>query len=253
MRVLCMVLGFLVDLAGTVPEIDLLTVGVEVNTRVKELLSCHEHDTQDLYAFLVDAPRIVGLVFPASRYGLATGRSIYGGYDTLQETVWMVEEEGLFASERLGLTRLIEPGYSAGYYHSRHSTRYMRLAFHDIHAGCKRMRKRMSECRARVVRTAESREESLRAGPELGVQITRMLLGADSVTLVFYVILSCSGTSACDVMRDGSHSSTGITEGMGLKGGWFDRWMVDGGQFFNISGCAIGIKLKFAPAHSSAA
>ncbi|GJR56940.1 hypothetical protein Tco_1499102 [Tanacetum coccineum] len=43
-----------VDSTGTVPEIAPMTVG-EVNTRVTKLAELHEHDTQDLYALLVDA------------------------------------------------------------------------------------------------------------------------------------------------------------------------------------------------------
>ncbi|GKG11532.1 hypothetical protein Tco_0342932, partial [Tanacetum coccineum] len=40
-----------VDLAGTTPEIAPMSVG-EVNTKVTELAELHEHDIQDLYAFL---------------------------------------------------------------------------------------------------------------------------------------------------------------------------------------------------------
>nr|GEZ76208.1 hypothetical protein [Tanacetum cinerariifolium] len=43
-----------VDPTETVPEVAPMTVG-EVNTRVTELAELHEHDTQDLYALLVDA------------------------------------------------------------------------------------------------------------------------------------------------------------------------------------------------------
>ncbi|GJR99951.1 hypothetical protein Tco_0045229 [Tanacetum coccineum] len=57
--------------AEAVPEIAPMTVG-EVNTRVTKLDELHEHDTQELYALLEDAQD--------SRM-------------TLQETVWMVEEE----------------------------------------------------------------------------------------------------------------------------------------------------------------
>ncbi|GJW43519.1 hypothetical protein Tco_0072318 [Tanacetum coccineum] len=64
-----------VDLAEAVPEIAPMTVG-EVNTKVTELVELHEHDTQDLYALLEDASRM-----------------------TLQETVWMVEEEAYASRE----------------------------------------------------------------------------------------------------------------------------------------------------------
>ncbi|GKE48546.1 hypothetical protein Tco_1479804, partial [Tanacetum coccineum] len=55
-----------VDPAEAVPEIASMTVG-EVNTRVTELVELHEHDTQDLM--------------------------------TLQETVWIVEEEAYASRE----------------------------------------------------------------------------------------------------------------------------------------------------------
>ncbi|GJU61537.1 hypothetical protein Tco_1243372 [Tanacetum coccineum] len=67
-----------VDPAEAVPEIVPMTVG-EVNTRVTELAELHEHDTQDLYALLEDAQ----------------GRDRM----TLQETVWMVEEEAYASRE----------------------------------------------------------------------------------------------------------------------------------------------------------
>ncbi|GJU40139.1 hypothetical protein Tco_1193096 [Tanacetum coccineum] len=66
-----------VDPAEVVPEIAPMTMG-EVNTRVVGLAELHERDTQDLYALLEDAQD--------SRM-------------TLQETVWMVEEEAYASRE----------------------------------------------------------------------------------------------------------------------------------------------------------
>ncbi|GJW29130.1 hypothetical protein Tco_0046005 [Tanacetum coccineum] len=60
----------------------------EVNTRVTELAELHEHDTQDLYALLEDAQDRV----------------------TLQETIWMVEEEAYALREALGLLDRFESG-----------------------------------------------------------------------------------------------------------------------------------------------
>ncbi|GKF47543.1 hypothetical protein Tco_0137345, partial [Tanacetum coccineum] len=62
-----------VDPIEAVPEIAPMTVE-EVNTRVVELAELHERDTQDLYALLGDRM-------------------------TLQETVWMVEEEAYASRE----------------------------------------------------------------------------------------------------------------------------------------------------------
>ncbi|GKE30370.1 hypothetical protein Tco_1445754, partial [Tanacetum coccineum] len=67
-----------VDPAEAVPEIAPMTVG-EVNTRVTRLAELHEHDTQDLYALLEDAQDRDRM--------------------TLQETVWMVEEEAYASRE----------------------------------------------------------------------------------------------------------------------------------------------------------
>ncbi|GJQ97863.1 putative reverse transcriptase domain-containing protein [Tanacetum coccineum] len=69
--------GTWVDPTEAVPEIAPMTMG-EVNTRVTELAELHEHDTQDLYALLEDAQ---------------------DGRMTLQETVWMVEEEAYASRE----------------------------------------------------------------------------------------------------------------------------------------------------------
>ncbi|GJY66812.1 hypothetical protein Tco_0469050 [Tanacetum coccineum] len=60
------------------PEIAPMTMG-EVNTRVTELVELHERDTQDLYALLEDAQD--------------------GDRMTLQETVWIVEEEAYASRE----------------------------------------------------------------------------------------------------------------------------------------------------------
>ncbi|GKE28589.1 hypothetical protein Tco_1443973, partial [Tanacetum coccineum] len=75
-----------------------MTVG-EVNTRVTELAELHEHDTQDLYALLEDAQdsrsRISQRVdMDSQRVDLLMGDRI-----TLQETVWMVEDDAYASRE----------------------------------------------------------------------------------------------------------------------------------------------------------
>ncbi|GKE72918.1 hypothetical protein Tco_1534959 [Tanacetum coccineum] len=87
-----------VDPAEAVPEIAPMTVG-EVNTRVIELAELHKHDTQDLYALLEDAQdsrsRISQRVdMDSQRVDLLMGDGM-----TLQETVWMVEEEAYASRE----------------------------------------------------------------------------------------------------------------------------------------------------------
>ncbi|GJS07456.1 putative reverse transcriptase domain-containing protein [Tanacetum coccineum] len=74
-----------VDPAEAILEIAPMTVG-EVNTRVTELAELHDHDTQDLYALLEDAQDSRSRI--SQRVDLLIGDRM-----TLQETVWMVEEE----------------------------------------------------------------------------------------------------------------------------------------------------------------
>ncbi|GKD63468.1 hypothetical protein Tco_1305576, partial [Tanacetum coccineum] len=87
-----------VDLAEAVPKIAPMTVG-EVNTRVTELDELHEHDTQDLYALLEDAQD--GRTRISQRVAMDSQRVDLLMEDriTLQETVWMVEEEA-YASRK---------------------------------------------------------------------------------------------------------------------------------------------------------
>ncbi|GJT62862.1 hypothetical protein Tco_1006395, partial [Tanacetum coccineum] len=101
-----------VDPAEAVPEIAPMTVG-EVNTRVTELAELHEHDTQDLYALLEDAQdsrsRISQRVdmdsqrvdMDSQRVDMDSQRVdlLMGDRMTLQETVWMVEEEAYASRE----------------------------------------------------------------------------------------------------------------------------------------------------------
>ncbi|GKC49679.1 hypothetical protein Tco_1072424, partial [Tanacetum coccineum] len=74
-----------VDPAEAILEIAPMTVG-EVNTRVTELAELYDHDTQDLYALLEDAQDSRSRI--SQRVDLLIGDRM-----TLQETVWMVEEE----------------------------------------------------------------------------------------------------------------------------------------------------------------
>ncbi|GJS86760.1 putative reverse transcriptase domain-containing protein [Tanacetum coccineum] len=87
-----------VDPAEAVPEIAPMTVG-EVNTRVTELAELHEHDTQDLYALLEDAQDSRSRI--SQRVDMDSQRVDLLMRDrmTLQETVWMVEEEAYASRE----------------------------------------------------------------------------------------------------------------------------------------------------------
>ncbi|GJV40079.1 hypothetical protein Tco_1418519 [Tanacetum coccineum] len=87
-----------VDPAGTVPKIAPMTVG-EVNTRVIELAELHEHDTQDLYALLEDAQDSRSRVSQRVDMDSQRVNLLMGDRMTLQETIWMVEEEAYASRE----------------------------------------------------------------------------------------------------------------------------------------------------------
>ncbi|GJZ24666.1 hypothetical protein Tco_0562125 [Tanacetum coccineum] len=88
-----------IDPAEAVPEITPMTVG-EVNARVIELAELHEHDTKDLYALLEDAQDSRSRI--SQRVDMDSQRvrcCLWRDRETLQETVWMVEEEAYASRE----------------------------------------------------------------------------------------------------------------------------------------------------------
>ncbi|GJT21774.1 putative reverse transcriptase domain-containing protein [Tanacetum coccineum] len=87
-----------VDPAEAVPEIAPMTVG-EVNTRVVELAELHERDTQDLYALLEDAQDGRSRISQRVEMNSQRVDLLMGDRMTLQETVWMVEEEAYASRE----------------------------------------------------------------------------------------------------------------------------------------------------------
>nr|GEV41687.1 hypothetical protein [Tanacetum cinerariifolium] len=87
-----------IDPAEAIPEITPTTLE-KVNTRVTELADLHEHDTQDLYALLEDAQD--GRTHISQRVAMDPQRVdlLMGDRMTLQETVWIVNEEAYAARE----------------------------------------------------------------------------------------------------------------------------------------------------------
>nr|GEZ97103.1 hypothetical protein [Tanacetum cinerariifolium] len=87
-----------IDLAEAVPEMASTTLE-KVNTRVIELAELHEHDTHDLYALLEDAQE--GRTRISQRVAMDSQQVDLLMRDrmTLQETVWIVEEEAYAARE----------------------------------------------------------------------------------------------------------------------------------------------------------
>ncbi|GJT24231.1 hypothetical protein Tco_0894168 [Tanacetum coccineum] len=75
-----------------------MTVG-EVNTRVIELAELHERDTQDLYALLEDAQDSRSHILQRVNMDSQRVDLLMGDRMTLQETVWMEEEEACASRE----------------------------------------------------------------------------------------------------------------------------------------------------------
>ncbi|GKD71506.1 hypothetical protein Tco_1325596 [Tanacetum coccineum] len=80
------------DPIKAIPEVAPMTVG-EVNTMVTELAELHERDTHDLYALLEDAQD--GRTRVSQRVAMDSQRVdlLMGDRMTLQETIWIIEEE----------------------------------------------------------------------------------------------------------------------------------------------------------------
>ncbi|GJU44097.1 hypothetical protein Tco_1201363 [Tanacetum coccineum] len=87
-----------VDPAEAIPEIAPMTVE-EVNTRVVGLAELHERDTQDLYALLEDAQDGRSRISQRVEMNSQRVDLLMGDRMTLQETVWMVEEEAYASRE----------------------------------------------------------------------------------------------------------------------------------------------------------
>ncbi|GKG42334.1 hypothetical protein Tco_0476632 [Tanacetum coccineum] len=75
-----------------------MTVG-EVNTRVIELAKLHEHDTHNLYALLEDAQDSRSRISQRVDMDSQLVDLLMEDRMTLQETVWMVEEEAYASRE----------------------------------------------------------------------------------------------------------------------------------------------------------
>nr|GEW84814.1 hypothetical protein [Tanacetum cinerariifolium] len=99
-----------IDPAEAVPEMAPTTLE-KVNTRVTELAKLHEQDTHDLYALLEDAQD--GRTRISQRVAMDSQRVdlLMGDRITLQETVWIMEEEAYAAREvwvhSLGLSQTV--------------------------------------------------------------------------------------------------------------------------------------------------
>ncbi|GKC94207.1 hypothetical protein Tco_1159649 [Tanacetum coccineum] len=86
------------DPAEAVPEIEPVTLR-EVSARVVELVELQEHDTQDLYDLLEDAHDSRSRISQRVNMDSQQVDLLMGHRMTLEETIWMVEEEAYASRE----------------------------------------------------------------------------------------------------------------------------------------------------------
>ncbi|GJY86713.1 hypothetical protein Tco_0500739 [Tanacetum coccineum] len=151
-----------------------MTLG-EVNTRVTELAELHEHDTQDLYALLEDAQdrrsRISQRVdMDSQRVDLLMGHRM-----TLQEIVWMVEEEAYASREAwahsIGLRQAthqeLQTHHDHVYTHETHLQAHQtQLQLQETLRVIRDMRREMSNIQAELLALREQQRRARRPGPE---------------------------------------------------------------------------------------
>ncbi|GJS97564.1 putative reverse transcriptase domain-containing protein [Tanacetum coccineum] len=220
-----------VDPAEVVPEIAHMTMG-EVNTRVTELAELHEHYTQDLYALLEDAQDSRSRI--SQRVDMDSQRVdlLMRDMMTLQETVWMVEDEAYASREAwahsIGLSRVT----------------HQELQTHHDHVRI------MAPATRRGPNTTPNNTNTNNMTPE-------------SIQAMIEQALLRNSTNG-----DGSHSSHGDNQRnvktarpcyyvdfmkcqpLNFKGTegvvGLTRWIEKMESVFNISGCAIENQVKFA-------
>ncbi|GJX73110.1 putative reverse transcriptase domain-containing protein [Tanacetum coccineum] len=217
-----------VDPAEAVPEIAPMTVG-EVNTRVTELAELHERDTQDLYALLEDAQDSRSRI--SQRVDMDSQRVdlLMGDRMTLQETVWMVEEEAYASREAwahsIGLSQATHQElqthrdhvYAHETYLQAHQTQLQLQSTliqtqHQVHE----TRFQMQQAELAALRETDRRRQD---------QMVETLR----------------------VIKDMRREMSDMQAELGLKA-WFGltRWIEKMESVFNISGCAIENQVKFA-------
>ncbi|GJR85128.1 hypothetical protein Tco_0209139 [Tanacetum coccineum] len=140
-----------------------MTVG-EVNTRVTELAELHEHDTQDLYALLEDAQDSRSRI--SQRVDMDSQRVdlLIGDRMTLQETIWMVEEEAYASREAwahsIGLSQAT---------HQELQTHRDHVYAHKTHLQAHQTQlqlQEMSDMQAELLALREQQRRARQPGPE---------------------------------------------------------------------------------------
>ncbi|GJS68401.1 hypothetical protein Tco_0682966 [Tanacetum coccineum] len=151
-----------VDPAKAVPEIAPMTVG-EINTRVTKLTELHERDTQDLYALLEDAQD--GRTRISQRLAMDSQRVdlLMGDRMTLQETVWIMEEEAYASREAWAHSiGLIQAEMAA----LRETGRRRQAQMAETLRVMRDMRREMSDMQPKLLAHREQQRRARQTGPE---------------------------------------------------------------------------------------
>ncbi|GKD54271.1 hypothetical protein Tco_1287658 [Tanacetum coccineum] len=165
------------DPAEAVPEIAPMTVG-EVSTKVTELAELHERDTQDLYALLEDAQD--GRTRISQRVAMDSQRVdlLMRDMMTLQETVWIVEEEAYASGEAWAHSiRLSQATYHELQTHRNHMQQAEMIALQETdrrHQAqmaetlrvMRDIRREMSDMQAELLAHREQQRRARQPGPD---------------------------------------------------------------------------------------
>ncbi|GKB45050.1 putative reverse transcriptase domain-containing protein, partial [Tanacetum coccineum] len=225
----------------------------EVNSRVTELAELHEHDTQDLYALLQDAQDSRSCI--SQRVDMDSQRVdlLMGDRITLQETVWMVEEEAYASQDAWA--------HSIGLSQATHQ----KLQTHRDHVYAHETYLQAHQTQLQLQSTGMLNEDSLLdvAGDDWQRFFKRL-----TAEFVGIAIRGRASKIENSTNGDGSHSSHGDNrrnvqttrpcfyadfmkcQPLNFKGNegvvGLTRWIEKMESVFNISGCAIENQVKFA-------
>ncbi|GKB29701.1 putative reverse transcriptase domain-containing protein [Tanacetum coccineum] len=214
-----------IDLAEAVPDVAPMTVG-EVNTRVTELAELYERDTQDLYALLEDAQDSRSRISQRVDMDSQRVNLLMGDRMTLQETVWMVDEEAYASREAwahsIGLSQATHQELQTHRDHMqqaeiaalRESNRRRQAQMAETLRVMRDIRREMSDMQAKLLAHREQQGRAGQPGPDARILDHQDASGdadneswhlrQDEIQAMIDQALLQNSTN-----RDGSHSSHG--------------------------------------------
>ncbi|GJT11124.1 putative reverse transcriptase domain-containing protein [Tanacetum coccineum] len=235
-----------------------MTVG-EVNTRVVGLAELHERDTQDLYALLEDAQDGRSRISQRVEMNSQRVDLLMGDRMTLQETVWMVEEEAYASREAwahsIGLSQATHQElqthhdhvYAHETYLQAHQTQLQLQSTliqtqHQVHE----TRFHMQQTELAALRETDRRRqdqmvETLRVIRDMRREMSDM----QAELLALREQRRIAGQSGPEArIPDHQEASGDADRAEGVVG--LTRWIEKMESVFNISGCAVENQVKFA-------